>query len=343
MKTQELDDLLTFRKQRSSDAESLMRYELWDEAENVNRDIIKNIPNDLDAYQRLGDVLSRVGRVDESGICYQKRSNIEKLKKEQTKTSVDFAIKGLWREAADVNQVFVRDYPWDMEGHNRLGKSLMELGQNRQAKQAFNCALVISPSSSIAKKNLIRLSKIKDQGKGSKATTGASSKLFIEETGKTVITNLVNLTNLDQISQLGAGQSVVLIFKGKGLVVCLEGGVEIGGLEAKLASRLHRLINGGNRYEANIVSVTPVDVAVIIRETFRDPSQIKIPSFSQQTSSLPSISTGALGYALNDSGENRRMKDWSDDDTESGDDDLFSPLVPRILSGNSGFDTDDYS
>ena len=37
------------------------------------------------------------------------------------------------------------------------------------------------------------------------------------------------------------------------------------------------------------------------------------------------------------------MKDWSDDDTESGDDDLFSPLVPRILSGNSGFDTDDYS
>ena len=85
MKTQELDDLLTFRKQRSSDAESLMRYELWDEAENVNRDIIKNIPNDLDAYQRLGDVLSRVGRVDESGICYQKRSNIEKLKKEQKK------------------------------------------------------------------------------------------------------------------------------------------------------------------------------------------------------------------------------------------------------------------
>ena len=342
LKIEELGDLLTFRKQRSLDAESVMRYELWEEAEKINRDIIKNIPNDIAACQRLGDVLSRVGRVDESVIYYQKRSKIEKLKREQTKAAVDLAIKGLWQEAADLNQVFVRDYPWDMEGYNRLGKSLMELGRNRQAKEAFNCTLVISPSSSIAKKNLIRLGKVKAQGKGSKTTAGASSKLFIEETGKTVVTSLVNLTNLDDIPQLGSGQSVVLTSKGKGLVVCVEDGVEIGGLEAKLASRLHRLIDGGNQYEANIVSVTSADVAVIIRETFRDPSQIKTPSFSQQSSSLPSISTGTLGYALNDSGEKQRLKDWSNDDTESGDDDVFSPLVPKILSGNSGFDSVDY-
>ena len=343
MKIEQLGDLLTFRKQKSLDAENLMRYELWEEAEKINRDVIKSIPNDLQAYQRLGDVLSRVGRIEESGICYQKRSNIEKLKREQTKVAVNLAINGLWQEAADLNHIFARDYPWDMEGYNRLGKSLMELGRNRQAKEAFKCALVISPSSSIAKKNLIRLGKVNDRGKGSKATAGASSKLFIEETGKTGVTNLVNLTNLDYISQLGAGQPVVLTFKGKGLVVCVEDGVEIGGLEAKLASRLHRLIDGGNRYEANIVSVTSADVAVIIRETFRDPSQIKIPSFTQQSSSLPSISTGTLGYALNDSGEKQRLKDWSNDDTESGDDDVFSPLVPKILSGNSGFDADDYS
>ena len=43
----------------------------------------------------------------------------------------------------------------------------------------------------------------------------------------------------------------------------------------------------------------------------------------------------ALGYGLNDVGKLADLKDWSDDDTESGDDEVFSPMIPKILSGDS--------
>ena len=46
----------------------------------------------------------------------------------------------------------------------------------------------------------------------------------------------------------------------------------------------------------------------------------------------------ALGYGLNDAGKLAHLKDWSDDDTESGDDEVFSPLIPKILSGESPLD-----
>ena len=41
----------------------------------------------------------------------------------------------------------------------------------------------------------------------------------------------------------------------------------------------------------------------------------------------------ALGYGLNDVGKLADLKDWSDDDTESGDEEVFSPMIPIILSG----------
>ena len=35
------------------------------------------------------------------------------------------------------------------------------------------------------------------------------------------------------------------------------------------------------------------------------------------------------------------LKDWSSDDTESGDEDVFRPMIPRIIAGESDME-DDY-
>src|SRR2546421_266209 len=77
-------------------------------------------------------------------------------------------------------------HPRDLSTLNRLGKALSELGRYGEAKQAYEDALEIDPTNSIARKNLDRLGQLSDE-----APTGRPShermdpRLFIEETGKT--------------------------------------------------------------------------------------------------------------------------------------------------------------
>ena len=97
-------------------------------------------------------------------------------------------------------------------------------------------------------------------------------------------------------------------------------------------------MDGGNTYSANITSAGEDGVTIIIRETYRHPSQSNKSSFPAKSSVLADIPMAALGYGLNDAGKLSDFKDWSDDDTESGDDEVFSPMIPKILSGDSSLD-----
>ena len=56
-------------------------------------------------------------------------------------------------------------------------------------------------------------------------------------------------------------------------------GEYISDIEPKLALRLSRLLNGGNKYAAAVVSMTGDSVRVMIKETFQDPSQAGRLSF----------------------------------------------------------------
>ena len=338
MNAKELSSILSLRKEKSKESDQLMHYGLFQEAVDVNLTMVEINQGDQKAYSRLGDALLKIGKSAEAHDAYQFSIFLEKTRKENTKIAVDSAMRSDWNKAIKINYDIIDRFPWDLEPYNRLGKALSEKGQNKKAIQAFQCALVISPNSPIAKKNINRLEKTSVLKASMAVSVTISGRSFIEETGRTGVTKLVNIPRNFDVTDLIAGDSVDLISVERGMRILDIKGIEIGSIEPKLALRLKKLVDGGNTYSANITSAGEDGVTIIIRETYRHPSQSNKSSFPAKSSVLADIPMAALGYGLNDAGKLADLKDWSDDDTESGDDEVFSPMIPKILSGDSSLD-----
>ena len=103
----------------------------------------------------------------------------------------------------------------------------------------------------------------------------ASQDLFIEEIGKTGVTVLHDVGK-ETVARLTAGDEVYLK-PGEELIQIEDAsGESIGALEPKLALRLLRMIEGGNKYAAAVKSLSDSDVELIIKEIYRDPSQTRL-------------------------------------------------------------------
>ena len=267
----------------------------------------------------------------------------EKIRKERAKKAIALAMHSRWEAAVELNQAILEEFPDDLETYNRLGKSLSELGRNREAKAAFTHALEISPHNSIARKNLERLTRLGDETPAVNVRASTAPHDFIEESGKTVITSLVNLASPEVLLKLAPGHPVQLELGGSGLKVTAPAGEYVGQVEPRLATRLCRLMTGGNRYDARATSVGEAELTVIIRGVHKDASQAEIIPFPSRIGAdyrvyLPST---MLDYELTGEeaakAEPTPVKDWSDDDTEPGDDEAFTPVLHRIIN------TDDVS
>ncbi|HKB46754.1 MAG TPA: tetratricopeptide repeat protein, partial [Ktedonobacterales bacterium] len=186
-------------------------------------------------------------------------------------------------EAVEANQRLLSLNPRDLSTLNRLGKALSELGRYGEAKQAYADAIEIDPTNNIARKNLERLTQLSDE-----APTGRPShermdpRLFIEETGKTGFTNLVDLALREVLARLTAGDQVYLYREGSLLYARNGAGDRIGRIEPRLASRLIKFIDGGNQYAAGITELNDHQVRLIIRETFQSPNMFGRVSFPAQ-------------------------------------------------------------
>ena len=274
--------------------------------------------------------------------------NREKVRRDRAKVAVALAMRSDWEEAAKMNRAIVKDFPDDLEAHNRLGKALSELGRNKEAREAFRRALEISPHNGIARKNLDRLVSIGDEDEP-RSTGGveAAPKVFIEESGKATTTSLVSLGSPKALLKLAPGHRVNLEIEKNRVQVTDAGGGYVGRVEPRLMTRLLRLVRGGNQYEAAVTHAGERELTIIIRETYKHPSQAGIVSFpSRAGANYRAYVPGAvLGYDADvpetDTLGGRIIKDWSDDDTEPGDDEAFSPVIHRII--NSSGDDDDMS
>jgi len=80
-------------------------------------------------------------------------------------------------------------------------------------------------------------------------------------------------------ARLVAGDEVFLKVKGPNLIVEDSLGQYVGLVDPKHGQRLIKLMEGGNRYSAAVVSSTEDAMTVIIREVYQDPSQVGKPSF----------------------------------------------------------------
>lgn len=272
-----------------------------------------------------------------------------KIRDERARKAVALAMRNRWEDAATVNRSIIREFPNDIEAYNRLGKALSELGRNREARQAFQYVLQYSPNNSIAKKNLSRLTKLADADTPrANARASRNPHTFIEESGKAGVTLLTKLAPPDVLLKLTPGDLVQLRTGSKGLSVTDESGAYLGEVEQKIGKRIARLILGGNQYEATVTSVEERELAIIIRETYRSVAQAGIVSFPSRAAAdyRVNLSGAVMGYGAGGSdretavAEAVAVKDWSNDDTEPGDDEAFTPVIHRIIN-SPGEDEDD--
>lgn len=202
------------------------------------------------------------------------------MKHSNADEAIRLAMQGRWEEAAAVNRSTIEVAPEDVDAHNRLGKALAELGQYVEARQAYEHAVELDPTNIIARKNVQRLSHMKDgEQPRSKETVLADSQFFIEETGKARITNLQRAAARGVLSAVSPGDQAHLQVQGQKLMVTNQKGEYLGEVEPGIGSRLIELMEGGNQYQAAIVSLRDDRVKLIVRETFQHPSQVGHLSF----------------------------------------------------------------
>ena len=206
-----------------------------------------------------------------------------RLKKQWTDLAIQQAQTGQWEEAVVTNKNILQLFPFEPDAYNRLGKAYSELGQYVEARQAYSQTLKYSPSNTIAKKNLDRLSQLQEEPvQLHTGTERIDPRLFIEETGKTGMTELLNIGSPSVIAKVGVGDRVQLHVIGHTLLVRNTAGEDIGQLEPRLANRLINFMEGGNRYAAAILGLDNGHVRLIIREEYQHPNMFGKVSFPSQ-------------------------------------------------------------
>lgn len=206
-------------------------------------------------------------------MSYQEGEQV-KIKRQSSKQAITLAMEGRWKEAITENKNLIESFPDDVDAYNRLGRAYMELGDYSQAREAYGRAVELDPYNNIAKKNLNRLSHLGESITGlEKDSRKVDPQHFIEETGKAGVVNLYRLGQPGTLAKMAAGDEVYLKINGSNLAVENAKGEYLGQVEPKHGQRLIRLISGGNRYTATVISSTIDMINIIIREVYQDPSQ----------------------------------------------------------------------
>jgi hypothetical protein len=194
--------------------------------------------------------------------------------------AIQLAMQSRWEEAADFNRQILELFPQDVDTLNRLGKALLELGRYADSLGSYREAVRLDPTSTIAQKNIQRLTKLVEEEQAPVLPpTPLDPKLFIEESGRTIVTTLLDVAPAETLASLNPGDPLTLKVDGNRVSVLDPNGETVGTVEPKLAQRVSRLVGMGNRYSAAVTSVEEQSIRVILRETHRDPSMGNRPSF----------------------------------------------------------------
>ena len=192
--------------------------------------------------------------------------------------AIKLAISSRWEEAVAANREFLRLFGDETDVLNRLGKAQTEVGQVTEARKSYGRALELEPGNAIARRNLDKLSSMRDAMAAQIPASQLDTRLFVEDTGKSA-TVAMQAVDTENAAHVDAGDLVELRVHGKAVNVHTTAGAYLGMLEPRTGLRLARLMTAGNLYTAAVVSVD--DLRVTVRETFQHPSQIGKVSFPQ--------------------------------------------------------------
>ncbi|MBV9327532.1 MAG: tetratricopeptide repeat protein [Chloroflexi bacterium] len=237
-------------------------------------------------------------------------------KRSKSEQAISLAMKNRWDEAAQINREILDLFPNEVDAYNRLGKALTELGKYADARDAYAQAVKLDPLNGIATKNLQRLGKLAAEGSAAPAPSPVDPRLFIEESGKTTLTQLTDVRRTEAATKLSAGDQLQLARHGNQVVVADGAGIEIGRIEPKLEQDLIRLLDLGNQYSVFVTAANEQVVHVIIRETHRAAAMGSRPSFRPTAAQEVRAYTreGAPRYELEE--EDEEEEDLGDDEEE---------------------------
>ncbi len=266
--------------------------------------------------------------------------NLTRQKRQLADQAIAQATAAEWPDAAATNRKLLELGP-DAEAENRLAKSLWEMGELGAAREHYQTALALDPTSRIAERNIDRLKmlivaagdKTVPAQAGSKAPVG----IFVEETGKTGFAFLTDLPDPRQLAQVNPGDAVELTPDGNRLIAH-SNGMRIGVVEPRVAARLLKLIADGNKYSAGVTSLGDKDVRIIIREVFQDPrnyGKVSFPTAAKLTDLRP-YTKGTLVRE-----EMELEEDLEDDEEDDEIEDLDRVLPPEATTDEAFEDEPD--
>jgi tetratricopeptide (TPR) repeat protein len=253
----------------------------------------------------------------------------DRLRQKRTKSeqAISLAMKNRWEEAAQLNREILDVFPNEVDAFNRLGKALTELGRYGEARDAYSRAVKLDPLNGIATKNLQRLGKLATEGAAAPPPSPVDPRLFIEESGKTTVTQLTDVRRTDATAKLSAGDQLRLQRRGNQVIVADSSGNEIGRIEPKLEQELIRLIDRGNQYSMFVTAVNDQAVHIIIRETHRSPAMGNRPSFRPSAAAESGVRAytreGVLRYEMEEEEE--------DDDESLDEEEEEAEVVPADI------------
>ena len=240
----------------------------------------------------------------------------DKLRRDRVREAVALAVQGRWHEALAVNRALLAQCPGSVDTLNRLGKALSELGRYAEAREAFRQALDRSPSNGIARKNLERLDRLKDAAPAPRAER-LSPQLFIEESGKSCVTTLRAQAAPEVLARVAAGDPLGLQVDGATVRVVLGEDTPLGRLEPKLAARLIKLIEAGNRYRVAVAAIDKTGVSVILREVYQHPRLAGTVSFPTRMEAVVPYVPVVIEEEMDDDQDEGAAEQWPGTDGDA--------------------------
>lgn len=197
--------------------------------------------------------------------------------------AIQNALLGDWNAAISINEELLKSDPNNIEALNRLAFAFGILGKTKHAKSIYQKVLRLDSQNPIALKNIKRLKEDKRSGAVSAASlllTRSIDSMFLEESGKTKVVELVNIAQPKIIAYLIAGELLHLRVKRLKIFVLDTKERYIGVLPDNIGKRLIKFLKGGNAYEAYIKSVNNNRrVTIFVKEIKRAQRFKNQPSF----------------------------------------------------------------
>jgi len=252
-----------------------------------------------------------------------------RTKKQLNADAITAARESRWEDAIAINDEIIGRFPRDAEALNRKGRALIELRQLTAARDAYTDALKADPANMIARRNLQRLEMLynrpegKPEGEETAETSIPRTAVFIEEVGKTWVDELANPAELGQLAEISPGDKLRLEVADDRLLVLSDDGVRLGEVEARMASRIIKLMASGNEFEAYALGMSAQSLRIILRETHRAPENSHIMTFPRQIRATQDLMREREQLSLREEGDfdfgDEDVEDEADEDTADED------------------------